>query len=65
MKAGAATVRVGYAFYADDKDKTKDRVGFFDFAKGKVDYLHKGYKAGGFIEGAKSGFAFINTSIKF
>ena len=65
LKAGAATVRVGYAFYADDKDKTKDRVGFADPAKGKVDYLYKGYKAGGFIEGAKSGFAFINTEIKF
>ena len=65
VKAGAATVRVGYAFYADDKDKKKDRIGFNDPAKGKVDYLYKGYKAGGFIEGAKSGFAFINTSIKF
>ena len=65
LKAGAATVRIGYAFYADDEDKKKDRVGFIDPAKGKVDYLYKGYKAGGFIEGAKSGFAFINTSVSF
>ena len=65
LKAGAATVRVGYAFYADDGDKDKDRVGFYDPAKGKADYLYKDYKAGGFIEGAKSGFAFINTEIKF
>ena len=72
VKAGAATVRVGYAFYVDDKDKPKDSVGFFNPAKGKVDYLYEGYKAGGFIKrdadsgaGVKSGFAFINTSIKF
>ena len=67
VKAGAATVRVGYAFYVDDKDKPKDSVGFFNPAKGKADFLYKGYKAGGFIEDmtVKSGYAFINTEIKF
>ena len=65
VKAGAATVRVGYAFYVDDKDKPKDSVGFFNPAKNKGDYLYEGYKAGGFIKRAKSGFAFINTEIKF
>ena len=67
VKAGAATVRVGYAFYVNDKDKPKDNVRFFDPAKGKPDFLYKGYKAGGFIETmtVKSGYAFINTEIKF
>ena len=65
MKAGAATVRVGYAFYVDDKDK-KERIGFNDpTTKQEVAYLKEGYKSGGFIKGAKSGFAFINTEIKF
>ena len=66
VKAGAATVRVGYAFYVDDKDKPKDRIGFNDpTTKEGQAFLKEGYKSGGFIKGAKSGFAFINTSIKF
>ena len=66
LKAGAAMVRVGYAYYNDDSKKLKDRVGFIDGTKGNEPvYLKEDYKSGGFIKGAKNGFAFINTSISF
>jgi|GEM_PF-5258300 len=50
LKPGAATFRLGYAFY----DGTTD-----------AGSLYSDYKAGGFIAGAESGFMFLNTSLSF
>lgn len=50
LKPGAATFRLGYAYY----DGTTDQG-----------TLYNDYKAGGFIAGAESGFMFFNTSISF
>jgi len=55
LKPGAATFRVGYAFY--DGPKVTDGEG--------EALLYSDYKAGLFIDSAESGFAFFNTSIEF
>jgi hypothetical protein len=55
LKPGAATYRLGYAFY---NDKATD-------AKADGGTLTNDYKAGGFIAGAESGFMFLNVSLSF
>lgn len=55
LVAGAATFRVGYAFY--DGPKVTDEDGDA--------LLYSDYKAGLFIAEADSGFAFFNTEIEF
>ena len=55
LKAGAATYRLGYAFYNNDATDAE--------ADGGAAY--NDYNAMGFIAGQESGFAFFNASISF
>jgi hypothetical protein len=52
LKPGAASYRLGYAFYND--------LGVKDGGE-----LYNDYNAGGFIAGAESGFMFLNVKLEF